>query len=80
MEKESPKTDYQIEKIYEALNELRIEQTNLSQNLQKKFEVIMNKLMKIREFNQIEDMTNQVFEMRLSNIEDMLFKITSLKL
>ena len=35
----------------------------------------MQKLMKMQEFNEISDMTNQVFEMRLSNIEDFLFRL-----
>ena len=29
----------------------------------------------IQEYNKISDMTNQVFEMRLSNIEDFLFRL-----
>ena len=33
--------------------------------------------MKMQEYNKIEDMTNQVFEMRMSNIEDLLFKISA---
>lgn len=35
----------------------------------------MQKLMKNQEYNEISDMTNQVFEMRLSNIEDFLFRL-----
>ncbi len=77
MDKENPVANYQIEAINEVLNEIKIEQTNLSENLQKNFSVIMSKLMKMQEYNKIEDMTNQVFEMRMSNIEDLLFKISS---
>ena len=77
MEEEFPKANYQIEKINEALNELKQEQINLSENLQKKFVIIINKLMKMEEYNKIDDMTNQVFEMRLSNIEDLLSKINT---
>ena len=77
MEQNNPLTDYQIEKINELLNEVKNEQVNLSENLQKNFSVIMSKLMKIQEYNKIDDMTNQVFEMRMSNIEDLLFKISS---
>ncbi len=77
MDKENPVANYQIEAINELLNEIKIEQTNLSENLQKNFSVIMSKLMKMQEYNKIEDMTNQVFEMRMSNIEDLLFKISS---
>lgn len=77
MDKENPVTNYQIERINELLNEVKKEQTNLSENLQKNFSVIMSKLMKMQEYNKIDDMTNQVFEMRMSNIEDLLFKISS---
>ena len=79
MGENNPMTNYQIGEIIEALNELKQEQTNLSENLQKNFEVIMRKLMKMQEYNKIADMTNQVFEMRMSNIEDLLFKISSSK-
>ena len=79
MEEENAKTNYQIEKINETLNELKNEQINLSENLQKNFEIIMNKLMKLQEYNKISDITNQVFEMRMSNIEDLLLKINSAK-
>ncbi len=48
---------------------------NLSEQTQKNFKVIMQKLMKMQEYNEISDMTNQVFEMRLSNIEDFLFRL-----
>ncbi len=77
MDNKNPLANYQIEEINELLNDIRNEQINLSENLQKNFSVIMNKLMKIQEYNKIEDMTNQVFEMRMSNIEDLLFKISS---
>ena len=63
----------QFEEIIVLLNELKNEQEKLSEKTQKNFEVIFKKLMKIREYNEISDMTNQVFEMRLSNIEDFLF-------
>lgn len=77
MEQKEPVANYQIEEINEILNEIRNEQLNLSENLQKNFSVIMSKLMKMQEYNKIDDMTNQVFEMRMSNIEDLLFKISA---
>ena len=77
MDEKNPLTNYQIEEVNELLNEIKNEQINLSENLQKNFSVIMSKLMKIQEYNKIDDMTNQVFEMRMSNIEDLLFKISS---
>ena len=74
-ESKNPLTNNQIEEIKELLNELKNEQENLSEQTQKNFKVIMQKLMKMQEYNEISDMTNQVFEMRLSNIEDFLFRL-----
>lgn len=74
-EQQNPLTNNQIEEINELLNELKNEQVNLSEQTQKNFKVIMQKLMKMQEYNEISDMTNQVFEMRLSNIEDFLFRL-----
>ena len=74
-EQKKPLTNDQIEEIYVLLNELKNEQENLSEQTQKNFKVIMKKLMKMQEYNEISDMTNQVFEMRLSNIEDFLFRL-----
>ena len=73
--KRYPLTDDQIGEINELLNELKEEQENLSEQTQKNFKVIMQRLMKMQEYNEISDMTNQVFEMRLSNIEDFLFRL-----
>ena len=77
MEKNFPMANYQFEKINEVLNELKDGQASLSEDSQKNFEIIMSKLMKLQEYNKIADMTNQVFEMRMSNIEDILFKLCS---
>lgn len=74
-EQKNPLTNDQIEEINVLLNELKNEQENLSNQTQKNFKVIMQKLMKMQEYNEISDMTNQVFEMRLSNIEDFLFRL-----
>lgn len=75
MQGENPMTNNQIEEINETLNELKIGQELLSSQSQKNFKEIMKKLMKMQEYNEISDMTNQVFEMRLSNIEDFLFRL-----
>lgn len=74
-EKENPLTNNQIEEIKALLNQVKEEQEGLSEQTQKNFKVIMQKLMKMQEYNEISDMTNQVFEMRLSNIEDFLFRL-----
>ncbi|NLC87550.1 MAG: hypothetical protein GX682_02050 [Clostridiaceae bacterium] len=70
-----PMANDQIEEIKEILKEVKNEQQNLSNQTQKNFEIIVRKLMKMQEYNEISDMTNQVFEMRLSNIEDFLFQL-----
>lgn len=72
---EKPKANNQIEEINVVLNELKDGQELLSNQSQKNFKEIMKKLMKMQEYNEISDMTNQVFEMRLSNIEDFLFRL-----
>ena len=72
---ENPKANNQIEEINVVLNELKDGQELLSSQSQKNFKEIMKKLMKMQEYDEISDMTNQVFEMRLSNIEDFLFRL-----
>lgn len=72
---EESKIKNQIEEINAVVNEIREEQKNISEILRKNHGVNMKKLMKLQEYNQIDDMTNQVFEMRLSNIENFLYKI-----
>lgn len=72
---ENPKANNQIEEINIVLNELKDGQELFSNQSQKNFKEIMKKLMKMQEYNEISDMTNQVFEMRLSNIEDFLFRL-----
>ena len=74
-ERKNPLTNNQIEEIKTLLNEVKQEQEGLSEQTQKNFKVIMQKLMRMQEYNEISDMTNQVFEMRLSNIEDFLFRL-----
>ena len=72
---ENPKANNQIEEINVVLNELKDGQELFSNQSQKNLKEIMKKLMKMQEYNEISDMTNQVFEMRLSNIEDFLFRL-----
>lgn len=61
-----------IAQIQELLNELKNEQNNISKNLNRHHNVTMQKLQKLKDFNEIADMTNQVFERRISNIEKIL--------
>lgn len=74
-EMRNPLANDQIEEIKTLLNAVKEEQASLSEQTQKNFKVIMQKLMKMQEYNEISDMTNQVFEMRLSSIEDFLFRL-----
>ena len=75
MQGENPMANNQIEEINVVLNEIKDGQELLSNQSQKNFKEIMKKLMKMQEYNEISDMTNQVFKMRLSNIEDFLFRL-----
>lgn len=61
-----------IAQIQELLNDLKNGQNNLENNLNKHHSVTMRKLQKLKEFNEISDMTNQIFEKRISNIEKIL--------
>lgn len=66
-----------IAEIQELLNEIKNEQTNMKKEMEKHHKVTMRKLDKLREFDEIMDMTNVVFEKRLSNIEQALMKVLS---
>lgn len=66
-----------IEEVKELLNEVKNEQTSAKQEMERHHKVTMRKLDKLREFEEIADMTNVVFEKRFSNIEQSLLKILS---
>lgn len=65
----------QIEEMNQNLNELKNNQLEELQILQKNHTINMKKLDKLQEYNKIADMTNQVFERRLSSIEQALKKL-----
>ncbi len=64
-----------IAEIQELLNEIKDEQKKMSKEIEKHHKVTMRKLDKLREFDEIADMTNTVFEKRFSNIEQALTKV-----
>lgn len=64
-----------IEEINEVLKEIKDEQVNQRKMLIKNHKVNMQKFSKLIEFNEIMDMTNQVFERRISNIEALLYEV-----
>ena len=58
--------------IQELLYELKNEQNDILTKLDKHHKATMQQLHVLREFDQISDMTNQIFERRLSSIEQTL--------
>ena len=61
-----------IAAIQELLYELKNEQDDILTKLDKHHKATMQQLHVLREFDQIADMTNQIFEKRLSSIEQTL--------
>lgn len=57
------------------LNEIKNEQINVKNDVLKNHKVYMQKISKLLEYNQICDMTNQVFEKRISSIEKLLYEV-----
>lgn len=68
-----------ITEIEGILNEIKNEQTKISNNVEKNHKINMQKFSKLIEFNEICDMTNQIFERRLSAIEGKLNSIIEKK-
>lgn len=64
-----------IIEINELLNEIKNEQTNMQKIIEENHKINMKKFSKLMEFNEICDMTNQVFEKRISSIEKLLYEV-----
>lgn len=64
-----------IAQINELLNEVKNEQKNINLTLEKNHKVNMQKFSKLLEYNKICDMTNTIFERRLSSIEKLLYEV-----
>ena len=58
-----------IDEIYSILDELQFNQLEQFISLQKNQSIIMKKIEKLQEYNEIDDMVNAVFDRRLQNIE-----------
>lgn len=58
-----------IDEIYSVLDELQFNQLEQFMSLQKNQSIIMKKIEKLQEYNEIDDMVNAVFDERLHNIE-----------
>lgn len=65
----------QMNKIYTILDELQYAQVDQFVSIQKNQSIIIKKIGKLQEYNEIDDMTNAVFDKRLLNIEKKLEKI-----
>ena len=61
-----------LNEVNELLNEIKEEQTKLTKDVAQYHKVNMKNFQKLKEFNEICDMTNQIFETRLLNIEQIL--------
>ena len=61
-----------LNEVNELLNEIKNEQTKLTENVEQYHKINMRNFEKLKDFNEICDMTNQVLETRLSNIEQIL--------
>lgn len=72
-----PTLEQQIAQIYGTINELQIKQQEELTLLQKNHVTYMKKLEKLQEYNKIADMTNQVFEKRISEIENTVKQINN---
>ena len=66
-----------INQIKEVINEIKYNQQKTIQIVEKNHKTNMKKIEKLQEFNEINDMTNTVFEERLLRIEKLLDDIYS---
>ncbi len=64
-----------ILQINEILNEIKSEQINMKRMVEQNHKVNMKKFSKLIEYNEICDMTNQVFEKRILSIEKLLYDV-----
>ena len=78
MEEKSPlKNETEITKIKEIVDEIAYRQAIILKVIQNNHKITMIKLEKLQEYNEIEDMVNQVFESRITNIEEFLQDLDS---
>ena len=66
-----------IKQIKEVINEIKYNQQKTIQIVEKNHKTNMKKIEKLQEFNEINDMTNTIFEERLLRIEKLLDDIYS---
>ena len=64
-----------IMEINVVLDEIKKEQINVKKMTEQNHKVNMQKFSKLIEYDEICDMTNKVFERRISNIEALLYEV-----
>ena len=78
MEEKNPlNIETEITKIKELIEEVTFRQGIILKVIQNNHKTTMKKLEKLQEYNEIEDMVNQVFESRITNIEEFLQDLDS---
>lgn len=70
--------EQQLEELYVILKNVQINQQNQELIIQKNHAATMKKINKLQEYNQIADMTNQIFEIRISAIEELVKNINKM--
>lgn len=76
-ENSSLNIETEITKIKEIVEEIAYRQAVILKVIQNNHKITMIKLEKLQEYNEIEDMVNQVFESRITNIEEFLQDLDS---
>ena len=69
--------EQKLEEIYIILKTMQMNQQNELLTIQKNHATNMQRINKLQEYNQIADMTNQIFEIRITGIEEALKKLNS---
>lgn len=67
----------EIKQIKEVVDEIKYNQEKTIQIIEKNHKTNMKKFSKLQEYNEISDMTNTIFENRISRIEKLLDDIYS---
>lgn len=76
-EKSSLESKADITKIKEIVEEITFRQAVIIKVIQNNHKITMRKIEKLQEYNEIDDMVNQVFEARISEIEELLQDLES---
>ena len=69
---ENKNLEEKLEEIYVLLKTIQMNQENALINIHQNHATTMKRINKLQEYNQIADMTNQIFELRITGIEDNL--------